>query len=90
MTWTDTTRTQHNRDDLRYPSDLRDEEWAVIAPFFPPPRHGGRPRTTDLREVVNTPWRQCKNYHIRYVGKFRQDSCSACSLFCGTLQSRSP
>jgi len=53
MTWTDITRKQHNRDDLRYPSDLRDAEWAVIAPLFPPPRRGGRPRTTDPREVVN-------------------------------------
>ena len=51
--WTDITREQHNRDELRYPSDLRDEEWAVIAPVFPPPRPGGRPRTTDLRAVVN-------------------------------------
>jgi putative transposase len=53
MTWTDITRKQHKRDALRYPSDLRDEEWAVIQPFFPPPRHGGRPRTTKLRDVVN-------------------------------------
>lgn len=53
MAWTDITRSQHNRDDLRYPSDLRDAEWAVIEPFFPPARQGGRPRTTDIREVVN-------------------------------------
>lgn len=52
MPWTDITRRQHNRDDLRYPSDLRDGEWAVIEPFLPPARPGGRPRTTNLREVV--------------------------------------
>lgn len=53
MAWTDITRAQHKRDELRYPSDLRDEEWTIIAPMLPPPRRGGRPRTTDLREVVN-------------------------------------
>ena len=53
MAWTDITRRQHSRDELRYPSDLRDEEWAVIAPMLPAARPGGRPRTTDLREVVN-------------------------------------
>ncbi len=28
-------------------------EWALIAPFLPPPRQQGRPRTTNLREVMN-------------------------------------
>ena len=37
----------------RYPTDMTDEEWAVIAPLFPPPKGRGRPRKTDLREVVN-------------------------------------
>jgi len=53
MTWTETTRPQYRRDDLRYASDLRDDEWAVIEPFMPEERPLGRPRTTDLREVVN-------------------------------------
>jgi len=53
MAWTDITREQHKRAGLRYPSDLTDAEWAVIAPLLPPARPGGRPRTTDLREVVN-------------------------------------
>lgn len=53
MAWTDITREQHRRAGLRYPSDLTDAEWAVIAPLLPPARPGGRPRTTDLREVVN-------------------------------------
>jgi len=51
--WTDITRRQHSRAGLRYPSDLRDTEWALIEPLFPPARRGGRPRTTDLREVLN-------------------------------------
>lgn len=51
--WTDITRRQHSRAGLRYPSDLRDCEWALIEPLLPPPKVGGRPRTTDLREVMN-------------------------------------
>ena len=37
-----------------YPSDLSDEQWAVIAPLIPPPKPGGRPRTVCMRLVVNT------------------------------------
>jgi transposase len=37
----------------RYPSDLTDQEWAILEPLLPPAKPGGRPRTTDLREVVN-------------------------------------
>src|SRR4051812_9367044 len=36
-----------------YPSDLTDAQWARIAPFMPPETGAGRPRTTDLREVVD-------------------------------------
>lgn len=36
-----------------YPSDLSDDEWARIAPLIPNARHGGRRRTTDVREVLN-------------------------------------
>ena len=37
----------------RYPSDLTDQEWAILEGLLPPAKPGGRPRTTDLREVVN-------------------------------------
>jgi putative transposase len=36
-----------------YPTDLTDEQWKLIAEFLPPALPGGRPRKTDLREVVN-------------------------------------
>ena len=36
-----------------YPSDLSDEEWAILEPLIPPAKPGGRPRTTDMREVMN-------------------------------------
>jgi hypothetical protein len=32
--WTDTTRAHHARNGLALPSDLTDEEWAVLEPFF--------------------------------------------------------
>ena len=53
MPWTETTRPQYERDCSRYASDLTDAEWALIAPHLPPAKDLGRPRTTDLREVVN-------------------------------------
>lgn len=36
-----------------YPSDLTDEQWEQIEGLIPKPRPGGRPRTADMREVVN-------------------------------------
>ncbi len=53
MPWTDAARREHARRTPRYASDLKDDEWALIAPFMPPPRKVGRPRKVDLREVVN-------------------------------------
>lgn len=40
--------------DKVYGTDLTDEQWAVIEPLLPPSKHGGRPRTADLRLVLNT------------------------------------
>jgi putative transposase len=37
----------------RYPSDLTDSQWAILDPCIPPARPGGRPRKTNMREVVN-------------------------------------
>jgi transposase len=51
--WTPENRPLYNRDHLRYPSDLTDAEWALIAPLIPPAKRGGRQRTVDVREVVN-------------------------------------
>ena len=33
--WTAENRPRYNRDKLRYPSDLTDQEWALIAPLIP-------------------------------------------------------
>ena len=36
-----------------YPTDLTDEQWKLVEPFLPEAKPGGRPRNTDLREVLN-------------------------------------
>jgi putative transposase len=36
-----------------YPTDLTDDQWALLEPMIPPPQPGGRPRKVNMREVVN-------------------------------------
>ena len=36
-----------------YPTDLNDKEWAVIAPYVPQPKTGGRPAEHERREILN-------------------------------------
>ena len=36
-----------------YPSDLTNEQWQAISRLIPPAKPGGRPRTVDMREVLN-------------------------------------
>src|SRR5712675_216490 len=64
--WTEITRTQHRRDDLRYASDMTDAEWALVEPHMPTEKALGRPRIVPLRNVVDAlfyilrtacPWR---------------------------------
>ena len=51
--WTPDHRRAADRRGLRYPSDLTDDEWAIVAPMIPPGRHGGRKRSVNVREVLN-------------------------------------
>src|SRR5262249_39545168 len=44
-----------------YPSDLTDDQWAILAPLIPPAKHGGAPRTVAMREVLNTPFYQSRS-----------------------------
>jgi putative transposase len=53
MSWTEITRLDYRRDGLRYASDMKDEEWGLIAPLMPERRQLGRPRMVDLRDVLN-------------------------------------
>lgn len=64
--WNDTTRKQFAREGLRLPSDLTDDEWAVLEPLFPPRSAQGRPARWQTREIVEAllyllrgglPWR---------------------------------
>jgi putative transposase len=51
--WTHENRPKYNRDHLRYPSDLTDDEWAYVEPLIPPAKPGGGKRRTDMRAVMN-------------------------------------
>lgn len=51
--WTTENRGRYDRSKLRYPSDLTDAEWALVAPLIPPAKRGGNKRTVAVREVVN-------------------------------------
>jgi transposase len=51
---------------MPYPSDVTDEEWAVLEPLIPAAKPGGRPQEIERREIVNAilyvlrsscPWR---------------------------------
>ncbi len=51
--WTAETRRDYERKTPRYPSDLTDGEWSLVAPLIPPAKRGGRKREADVREVMN-------------------------------------
>ena len=37
----------------RYPTDLTDSQWVIIQELIPPAKPGGRPRSLDMRQIVN-------------------------------------
>jgi putative transposase len=47
------SRTQTTQARRTYDTDLTDVQWEILRPLLPPAPGGGRPRTTDLREVLN-------------------------------------
>ena len=51
--WTVKNRARYDRSRLRYPSDLTDEERALVKPNIPCAKRGGNKRTVDVREVLN-------------------------------------
>src|SRR6266852_3506230 len=51
--WKPEHRLTADRRSLRYPSDLSDAEWVLVAPMIPPARRGGRRRSVNVREVLN-------------------------------------
>ena len=42
-----------SKNNTTYDTDLTDAQWALIAPFLPPPDTSGAPRTTNMRHAVN-------------------------------------
>lgn len=86
--WTSATRAEHDRDGLRYPSDLTEAEWAILAPLLPPPAKTGRHRSWEMRDLVNAiffvlrggvPWRMLPEHFpphqttYRWFMRFRDD-----------------
>jgi len=51
--WTTENRARYDRSKLRYPSDLTDAEWVVLAPLIPPAKRGGNKRRVDERALVD-------------------------------------
>jgi len=45
----------------RYPSDLTDAQWDALKPLIPAAKPGGRPRSADMREVLNTLFYKARN-----------------------------
>jgi putative transposase len=46
-------RPHYNRDNLRYPSDLTDDEWVIVKPLIPLAKRGGNKRSVEIRDIVN-------------------------------------
>ena len=70
--WTAKNRGRYDRSALRYPSDLTDDEWALVEPLIPPAKRGGNKRHVDVREVMNgirpllVNWaRSCSHWAVR-------------------------
>ncbi len=38
---------------LAYDPDLTNDQWEILNPLIPPVKRGGRPRTLEMREVLN-------------------------------------
>jgi putative transposase len=36
-----------------YASDLSDQQWAILEPLIPPAKPGGRPRSVNMRQILN-------------------------------------
>jgi putative transposase len=71
-----------------YPSDLSDEQWALLQPLLPAAKLGGRPRRVELRDVLNAifyvlrpgcPWRYlphdfpARSTVYEYFSQWRED-----------------
>jgi transposase len=39
--------------ELSYPTDVSDEQWELLQALLPPAKPGGRPRSVELRAIIN-------------------------------------
>ena len=78
--WTEEHRRIYRREGSGYPSDLRDAEWARLAPLSAEASPGGRPRKTDMRGVAG---KVCKSHcggwswyagDVAITGSFGEDA----------------
>jgi putative transposase len=53
MASNDIAHVEYKRMGSGYPSNMADREWSLVALLLPPAKRGGRPRTTDMREVMD-------------------------------------
>jgi transposase len=67
--WTDKNRAKYDRDHLRYPSDLTDDEWACVEPLIPPAKRGGGKRRTEMRAVMDGVMYILSTGQWRYIPK---------------------
>ena len=44
----------------RYPSDLTHKQWKILEPFIPPAKHGGRPRSHSMKDILDAIWYKVK------------------------------
>jgi Putative transposase of IS4/5 family (DUF4096) len=94
MPWTEITRLHYRREGLRYASDTTDTEWSMIEPLVPAANSIGRPRKTNVREVVNalfyiastkrsSSWRARTRVASAAVSEFIRSTPSPSSWRCG-------
>ena len=77
MTWTEITRAQYQRDDLNYASDLRDAQWALIAPLMSRKKRLGKPQRTDFAPGHgggNPLYRRGRSASCRHTGLRRRSA----------------
>lgn len=53
--WTNENCARYDHSGLRYPSDVTDAQWELIAPLIQPARNGSGKRKVDMRQVDRAP-----------------------------------
>ena len=55
-----------------YDTDLTDAAWAFVAPVLPAARPGGRPRTTNLRAVLNAIFYLLRMIWVKFQQRYQK------------------